>query len=290
MLTGFSNTDKITLYGIFGGIPDYIARINKNLSVQQNAENLFFNPAGRLFEEPSNLLKQELKAPQSYNSIINAIASGAGRVHEIASKAGIETSQCSNMLSVLISLGIVKKEFPVGEKEGMPSKKTFYRLSDYMFRFWYRFVRPDLSRILMGHGKTVCTEVFDKSDGRIETFMGQVFEECSIQYLWNTTGSSKSSYKVIGRWWGPNLKEKREEEIDILAHDGKGNALLGECKWRTTRTGIDILEELLRKSGILPGFSTKQYALFSRSGFTAELKRTAEQRKDIMLISPADMF
>jgi len=54
-----------------------------------------------------------------------------------------------------------------------------------MFRFWYRFVLPDLSRISMGFGKTVCNEIFDKHScaGKIETYTGPVFEECSAQYL-----------------------------------------------------------------------------------------------------------
>jgi AAA+ ATPase superfamily predicted ATPase len=164
MLTGFNHVDKITLYGICGGIPEYISRVNNNLSVQQNAENLFFNPSGRLFEEPSNLLKQELKTPQTYNGIITAIASGASKVNEIASIAGIETSQCSNMLATLITLGIVKKEYPAGtETRGKPSRKTIYLLADFMFRFWHCFIRPNLSRISMGLGKTVCAEVFEKT-------------------------------------------------------------------------------------------------------------------------------
>ena len=291
MLPGFNHIEKITLYGIYGGIPEYITRINNNLSVQQNTENLFFNPSGRLFEEPSNLLKQELKSPLTYNGIISAIASGASKLNEIASIAGIETSQCSNMLVTLISLGIVKKEFPEGEeKKGKPSRKTLYHLADFMFRFWYSFVRPNLSRISMGFGKTVCAEVFEKTSGMVETYMGHVFEECSIQFLWREMSRGKNNFNTIGRWWGTNQKERREEEIDILATDGKGGALFGECKWRNTRTGNETLEDLIRKSELLSNFTSKRFILFSKSGFTTQLTKIAAQRKDTMLITPADMF
>ena len=301
MLTGFNDIDRITLYGICGGIPEYISRINNSLSVQQNTLNLFFNPSGRLFEEPSNLLKQELKAPQTYNAIIGAIASGAAKMNEIASAAGIETSQCSNMLSTLITLGLVKKENPVGEvKKGKqpsakPSRKTIYLLSDFMFRFWYRFVRPNLSRISMGYGETVCTEIFDKSNGAIETYIGPVFEECAIQFLWKETSSVKSilgktSFNTIGKWWGSNAKERKEEEIDIIAIDIDGGALFGECKWRNARPGNDIFEELVRKSELLANYSKRRYAIFSKSSFSTQLVKSAEQNKDLILINPAQMY
>jgi len=301
LLTGFNNIDKLTIYGICSGIPEYITRINNNLSVQQNTQQLFFNPSGRLFEEPSNLLKQELKAPQTYNAIISAIASGATKMNEIASTAGIETSQCSNMLTTLISLGIVKKEYPVWNEKNkklannQPTRKTIYMLADFMFRFWYSFVHPNLSRLEMGFGKNVCAEIFEKSGGTIETYMGPVFEECSIQFLWHEMNKGKNNFKAIGRWWGPNPKEKKEEEIDIIAieekrKDLKETALFGECKWRNTRTGNEILEELVRKSELLPIFSEKRFVLFSKSNFTTQLIKTAETRKDVILITPNEMF
>ena len=288
MLATFKNEEKIAIYGMCGGIPEYLSRINKSLSVKQNAENLFFNPSGRLFEEPSNLLKQELKSPQTYNGIITAIAQGASKLNQIATRAGIETSQCSNMLAILIGLGIVKKETPCIER-GF-SRKTIYKLEDMMFRFWYRFVLPDLNRISMGYGKTVCDEIFDQSAGVLETFIGPVFEECAVQYLWREMGKNKYAFKTIGRWWGPNLKEKKEEEIDLLAVNGDKNAIFGECKWRNQKTGNANLEDLIRKSGLLAGFEKKQYIIFSKSGFTAQLVKTAEQRNDLFLISLKEML
>jgi AAA+ ATPase superfamily predicted ATPase len=286
MLPGFTNEEKITLYGISSGIPEYLSRIDNKLSLSENIEELFFNPSGRLFEEPSNLLKQELKTPQTYNGIIAAIASGSSRLNDIAGKAGIETSQCSNMLNTLIGLGIVKKEYPVTEPG---SRKTIYLLADMMFRFWYRFVQPDLSRISMGLGKAVCREILAGAAGKIEAHTGYVFEECARQFLIRELIRGKFHFTSLGRWWGSNAVERREEEIDLLALD-ETNAIFGECKWRNTRTGIDVLDELIRRSKLLLQFTNKQYILFSKSGFTAGLKNAAVKRKDLCLIEPGDMF
>jgi len=89
MLGTYSDEDKMNLYGIVGGVPEYVSRIDKSLTVKENAEELLFNPSGRLFEEPFNLLKQELKVPQTYNGIITSIASGSSKLNEIATKTGI---------------------------------------------------------------------------------------------------------------------------------------------------------------------------------------------------------
>ena len=81
----------------------------------------FFDPVAYLFEEPENLLKQELREPSVYNSIIAAIAGGASRVNEIATKVGLDSSSCMKYLHVLRDLGIVIKESSFAEKN---TKKT----------------------------------------------------------------------------------------------------------------------------------------------------------------------
>jgi AAA+ ATPase superfamily predicted ATPase len=286
MLGGFSDEDTLVLYSMTGGVPEYLSRIDCGLSVFENARDLLFDPAGRLFEEPPNLLKQELKNPQTYNAIIAAIADGRSKQSEIAAKAGIETSQCAKMLGTLIALGIVRKEVPVTEKAGC--RKTIYALDDQMFVFWYRFVYPELSRISEGFGDVVCKEVFDE---QLSDHVGKAFEKCAIQHMWRLQKTRKlpAQFRRIGRWWGNNPKEKREEEIDFIAC-AKDAAVFGECKWRGEPVGEGVLDDLIRKSELFPAFKGKHYILFSKSGFTAALTASAKRQGDLMLVSVSDMF
>jgi AAA+ ATPase superfamily predicted ATPase len=285
MLTGFNSEEKITLYSITGGIPEYLSRIDNKLSLRENVQGLFFDTSGRLFEEPANLLKQELKMPETYNAIIGAIADGRSKLNEIATGAGIETSQCSKMLSTLIGLGLIRKEYPVTETK---SKKSIYVLDDWMFIFWYRFVRPELSRITAELGETVCGEVFAE---QLSDHTGRAFEECAMQYMWRALKGKKLpvSFKRIGRWWGSNPKERREEEIDFIAFSDE-KAIFGECKWRNEQIGDDTLEKLERKAELFSRFTNAHFMLFSKSGFTASLKRRAKKQKNITLIGIEDMF
>jgi len=285
MLPGFSDEEKIILYSATGGIPEYLSRVDATVSVQENIREMFFDPAGRLFEEPSNLLKQELKMPETYNAIIAAIAGGSSKLNEIATKVGIETSQSSKMLSTLISLGIVRKEIPITETK---SKKSIYILNDWMFIFWYRFVQPEISRITAGLGGDVCDEVFKE---HLSSHVGRAFEDCVIQYMWRALKKKDLpvSFKKIGRWWGNNPALRREEDVDFIAYSDEA-AIFGECKWRNVKTGEDVLNDVIRKAGLFPGFTGVHYMLFSKSGFSDTVIHRAAEQEDITLVGFEEMF
>ena len=107
--------------GITGGVPHYINKLGVQDDLNEALLENLFDSSGYLFEEPENLLKQELREPGVYNSIITAIAEGASKLNEIATKTQISTGPCSKYLKVLTELGIIRKDTPVTEK---PGKRT----------------------------------------------------------------------------------------------------------------------------------------------------------------------
>lgn len=242
MLTGFGKEDQALLYGATGGIPEYLSYMDSSKSADDNLKRLFFDSTGRLFEEPSNLLKQELRNPSTYNSIMTAVAGGASRLKQIAEKADITTGSCSTYLTSLIELGIIKKEYPVTEKEG---RKTIYRFQDQMFRFSYRFVRPNVSMITRDMGDRLYDQLVRPV---LSDFMGQVFEQICTEYLIREqqAGHTPFFFTTIGRWWGGNPQTHQQEEIDILAFS-KEQAIFGECKWKEEAVQEDVLETLIRR-------------------------------------------
>ena len=73
-MQNFSNEDKINAYSIMGGIPHYLNTLNDKASISENITENFFNLSSFLSQEPENLIKQELREPAIYNSVIEAIA------------------------------------------------------------------------------------------------------------------------------------------------------------------------------------------------------------------------
>ena len=279
MLANFEPEQQAVLYGVTGGIPEYLSRINQQLDMDENIVQLFFDESGRLFEEPINLMKQELREPMTYHSIISAIASGASKLNEIATKTGLETSGCSNQLSSLIALEIVCRETPITEPD--TSRKTLYKLTDSMYLFWYRFVRPNSSSIIRGVGQQIYDTVVRP---QLSDFMGAVFEEICKQYLFLPQVYSKLPFPIgeIGRWWGNNPKLRCQEEIDIMSVMGK-KALFCECKWRNDKVELSVVDKLIER-GELFSYHDKYYCIFSKSGFSNEALSATEDDDNLALI------
>ena len=281
---GFSDFDKATLYGVTGGIPEYLSKLNQNSSVRNNIINLFLSPSGYLYEEPSNLIKQELREPAIYNGIIEAIACGASRLNEISTKCGLESNKCAKYLTSLMSLGIVKKEHPVTESS---SKRSIYILDDMMFRFWYRFVFTNMSNVVSGLGSDVYDLVIEKSK---DAYMGLVFEDICRQFLVLEAkrGAMPFFIGTVGKWWGNNPIEKRQEEIDIMTYR-ENSAMFCECKWRNTPMDVDVLNNLIAKSELFH-YTNKWYWLFSKTGFSKKLENEANSQKNVKLIQFSSML
>lgn len=278
-----SDGDKALIYGIVGGTPQYLLQIDDNLSVEENIKNTFLNPVSFLYEEPINLLKQEVREPAIYTAIIAAVATGASRMSEISGKVGEDTNVCSMYLKNLINLGIVQKETPYGEKA---SRKSVYSIEDNMFRFWYRFVFENNSIIARGAADLV----YKRIEPQLSEYMGKVFEEICKQYLWKQllSGNCPVEFSSIGRWWGNNPKEKRQEEIDIMGEQDKNTALFAECKWTNEKVDLGVLETLIKRSEMF-NYKTKYYYLFSKSGFTKGCEDKASEMGNVRIVEYSNM-
>ena len=282
-LPGFTPAEQALLYGCVGGTPRYLVELNNQLSIQENLCHTFFDPTSFLFEEPANLLKQELREPAYYNAILTAIAGGASRQSEISDKAMVSREAGAAYLKNLISLRIVEKESPVGEK--LP-KRVVYRITDPLFRFWYRFIPNNLAWISRG----LPDYVWQRVAPQLDTFMGPVFEEICRSYLWRelTLGRIQTVFTNLGRWWGTDPRLKQQTEVDIIGPVDDTTLLCGECKWRHEKTDQHVLEDLVRKSQLFP-HPHKELWLFSRSGFTRGCAERAAALGNVHLVAFADM-
>lgn len=281
--TKFSDIDKALAYGIVGGTPQYLMQIDDNLSIEDNIKNTHLNPASSIFEEPNNLLKQEVREPAIYNAVITAIAAGCSKMNEISNKIDEDTSVCATYIKNLITLGIIKKESPYGEKS---SRKTIYSIEDTMFRFWYRFVPENASIISRG-----ATDLaYKRIAPELPSYMGGVFEEICKQYLWKLLieGKCAVNFSALGRWWGTNPKTRTQEEIDIMGTD-KDAALFAECKWTNEKIDRGVLETLVERSALFQ-FKNQHFYLFSKSGFTKGCMSKAAEMGNVTLVEYEEML
>ena len=279
-----SAEDYSLVYGITGGVPHYINKLDIRGSVDEALLDNFFDRSSYLYEEPGNLLKQELREPAIYNAIIKAIAEGASRMNEIKMKVGEENSLISKYLKTLIDLGIVRKETPVTEK---PGKKTIYLLADNFFRFWYRFVTVNMSAIDSGRIVKIYPHAVKQY---LPDYMGLIFEKMCQDYLLYYSDNLPIELNEIGQWWGTDPGERKQVQIDIVGTPVEGKEyIIGSCKYRNEKIGVDELERMRHYAVVFGKGNHYHYYIFSKGGFTEGLLQ-AQERGEVRLIALEDLY
>lgn len=279
-----SAEDYSLVYGITGGVPHYINKLDIRGSVDEALLDNFFDRSSYLYEEPGNLLKQELREPAIYNAIIKAIAEGASRMNEIKMKVGEENSLISKYLKTLIDLGIVRKETPVTEK---PGKKTIYLLADNFFRFWYRFVPVNMSAIDSGRIVKIYPHAVKQY---LPDYMGLIFEKMCQDYLLYYSDNLPIELNEIGQWWGADPGKRKQVQIDIVGTPVEGKEyIIGSCKYRNEKIGVDELERMRHYAVVFGKGNHYHYYIFSKGGFTEELLQ-AQERGEVRLIALEDLY
>lgn len=276
----YSLTDRLLSYGILGGIPCYLASFDPSKSLKWNIAHNILRTGAFLQNEPQMLLKMELREPNIYNSIFEAIAFGASRLNDIATKIHEESYKCSKYVDTLRNLKLIEKKTPCGEKES--SKKSIYVIKDNFYSFWYHFLFPNKTYYeLLGEDESSKKIMEGMSD-----YMGNIFEQICTEYMVRLARKGQLPFvpKSIGRWWGNNPKKRMQDDIDILCLNGNGSeAIFCECKFRNEAFDIKQYEDLFAAAEIFTELEKRYYYIFSKGGFTdAVIKRSEEDGVELV--------
>ena len=269
--SSFSLYDITLLYGMTGGVPKYLDLMSADLPIEDNIRRNFLSTSSFLFEEPANILRREVRDPTYYNAVLRAIAAGCDKNSEISAAVDLDTAACTAYLKNLISLHIVSKHTPIAEKSG---KKTIYEVADSMFRFWYRYVPPNISLIR----SSMTSRIWRSIAQDIPLFMGSVFHDICRQWLHMRNTANRLPIKVVefGRWWGFDPIRKEPTSVPIIAYADDDNAIFGDCIWSDEPVNSQSLEMLILNSRLF-SFRNKHIYLFSPSGFTNECTELAKK-------------
>lgn len=264
--------DKVSYYASLGGTPYYLSAIRTDLSYVENMERLFFTRTGLMFDEPNMLLRQELREPAVYSSVMRAIAAGANRMNEIADRSGIAVTSVMSYLKVLTELDLVGRVVPFGEPKR--SRKSLYRIKDPAFLFWFHFVAPYVTAVEGGLGTQVARRLLD-GDRRSE-YEGHLFEKVCREWLLREAGKGALPIQptVVSSWWGTDPSTHSQTDIDVVAADEIGHQIiLGECKWRNQVNASEVLNTLCARQHLIPGYHDPYLYLFLKRPPTSSLQK-----------------
>lgn len=139
MLPKLSLPDYIAFYSVFGGSPYVLEKINQNLSLEQNINDLILNEDGRLRYHLNSNVLNELESDADLHAVLDVIKNGSKKYQEIQNQSHISTSGLlDKKLKKLIDLNIIEARYPIG-RENDRSKKH-YQIKDNLLKFYYAYV------------------------------------------------------------------------------------------------------------------------------------------------------
>ena len=273
--------DLVPYYAVTGGIPKYIELFYDAEDIYATIEQNILSKSSFLYDEPNFLLRREVNEVGSYFSILKVIAAGNRKLSKIAAALEIKQTGLTKYLRTLIELDILEREVPVTEDNPEKSKRGLYRIKDHFISFWFKFIFPNLSYIESGNVEFVAKKI---KENFIDSHVSYIYENICAEKMWQLSSEGTWGFAIskVGRWWN------NDAEIDIAAIDKEGkNIIFGECKYTICKAGIDVLQGLERKSHLVDwnrGDRTVHYVIFCISGFTDELIKFAEVRRDLVLV------
>lgn len=269
---GLSPEDQALLYGITGGVPRYLHKLDPAGGLDEAIMQEVLDPEGGLYFEAECCLFEDLRETALYNSILRAMAEGAGRLNEIASVTRLPPTLCSKYLGVLQKLDVVRKETPVGE---LPGRKTRYKIQDLLLNFWLRFVPRNSALILRGMLGQIYAE---RIKSRYPQFMQSVFVKMCRDYLLYHAQDLPFIITNIGSWWGIDPATQKRVAIDLAGTCSKeGQFLCASCLYREDKADERVLEELYKASRAFAPAGKIRYCIFSKIGFTDGMIKQAKE-------------
>ena len=116
-------------------------------------------------------------------------------------------------------------------------------------------------------------------------------KKCARDYLLYYSDNLPIELNEIGQWWGtdPGGRESRYRLI-LSERLLRGNEyIIGSCKYRNEKTGVDELERMRHYAVCVWKGDHYHYYIFSKGGFTEGLLQ-AQERGEVRLIALEDLY
>lgn len=281
----FADTDDpvqlLRRWAVLGGTPQYNLWAGAGPLEQVIKERILAKDAP-LYDDPRHLLREGegIRDPGTYLAILRAVAQGATTHNQIAQRAGISTSNLGRRLDRLEDLGYISPRAPL-ERDGTIAR-SIYEISDPYFRFWFRYILRNRSRLESGR----VDEVYGEIEADLDNIMGPAFEQCCRTWVERYAGEELTGAPhQVGAWWS----RRGDVEIDIVGVRSHRYVLVGSCKWRR-EADTDVLADLLEQENALgPAAKNAKLLIFAREGFTKDMTKRARE-EDVRLLTAADLF
>ena len=267
---------KLLRYGILGGTAQYQVWAGQTTVGRLLAQRVLARGES-LFDEPLQLIRgeDEIREPGNYYEILRAIAGGATQFSEIVNRSKVSSGQVlTKRLRSLERLRYLDERKPVAG-----NGRTAWTVSDPYFRFWFRYVYPNRSRLQRGRVDDVREAIL----ADVDNHMGPIFEQVCRD--WASTYASNGRFPAaeeVGAYW----TRTHDVEIDVVARTRSRLHALGSCKWGTADT--HDLDRLKDRRSKIAGAGRADLYVFARAFHPALVRRAGDE--GVRLISADELY
>jgi uncharacterized protein len=277
------------LHALIGGTPAYLRFSGGNAPAKGNVDRWvtdhLLNPSSPLFHEGQLLVAEDptLVDKALYWSVLGAVADGFSRRGEIAEALGRSPAALAQPLAVLTAGSWIEM---VGDP--FHNRSTTITLNEPIVRTHRVVIAKDRRRLDLGQAKAV----WEDSQHRV----ARLVYGPHLEWMANDWLLRFASPKTVGgsiRSSGPGILRVggAAHQLDLVGlepdrQDVDRICVIGEVKAEKTTMGIvelERLDQIATKLGERAATSVRRM-LVARSGFSAELTRTARVRSDVELV------
>jgi hypothetical protein len=249
----FTRYDVIQIYMALGGVPQYLEKLSKGLSVSQNIDKLCFSKDGLLNDEFNQLFISLFENSERHIKIIKTLASsnkGLTRNELIVKSKLPSGGDFSLKLEELVESGFVT-DYPYYQNK---KQLTLYRLSDEYSRFYLKFI--DFNK----NGGEGTWQKLSISQS-YQSWSGFVFETLCLKHISQIKKALRIDiiYTHETCWFNENA------QIDLLIDRADNVMNICEMKFHTSPFVID-----------------KKY-YFNLKNKISELQKATKTRKNIFI-------
>lgn len=292
---------RLTVYGIVGGIPDYLKAWDDQASLRSNILEIFVSEKSPYRSEKSVLISDVLRRDSpDYEAVLEAVGQGKHDLETISLEAGLPGHRAAEVLGVLGDVRLIERRLraSVPPRQQQNARYGRYFLSDPFLRFFYRFIQPNRTAIAQG----ILAAVDRALEEQLPAFVGEAFEE--LCRTWTLVQARNRGLPFapdfVGSDWGA------QHQADVVAVNWRDHQVyIGEAKWhveafdhqewrRVLARADQVVARLkaadpARKPRQAPPDWTRHLVVFTRRSVTPAV-RTAVRSAGAQVITYADML
>jgi len=264
----FQNSPKnieeaIEYFAIFGGM-------GWSVDTSKSLETLIEEKVLKNYRYIHGDITKITQSNNLYHSLLSAIATSDRREHAAFRKTKASRKDGEEAIDFLMDNNLLEMDKPQlrTDKNADISNKLHFTLP--FMRFWFSSISPYYKGIKDGD----YTEVKAQFENRKQEFSKYIYERLVLELI--KRSFTDDPIERIGSYWDSSV------EIDIFAKTKSGKTIAGSWKFSKSKANKSELTKLKEKS-IEAGLNVDKFIIFSKSGFSKELK--SEKSETLILLS-----